>query len=371
MRNNKNKWHIDIDNLLKGYIKDNNPIVSNLKTIDENNLSPCNQNFSIDEQIEYLNNINKDKVIFPPEKIIAIKNTLLSNQHYPNIHSHYQFQTIINSFKYDHNLKDFDRLITLIWDKMKIKNFFKLYRILMEKERSDIEYYALIRDLASQQHKKVKNPPIIDISQFIYYKMNNLSNKYNIKDLKNIKYLDVGCGDGWKTTKLGKLLKLNRTNIICSDLENWFHYSSEKKQNNKNMTNLVIEPEKDLDLNKNSVNLVTMMHALHHMDDYDFRFKNLYDIMKKNSVFWVIEHDLMTVNDCCLTDIEHGLYELSLKRNLNFYKDHKSNYFNWIETCLLAIKNGFTFIDKLHFTKGNIQKNYLPTRTCAYIFTKK
>ena len=73
MRNNKNKWHIDIDNLLKGYIKDDNPIVSNLKTIDENSLSPCNQNFSIDEQIEYLNNINKDKVIFPPEKIIAIK----------------------------------------------------------------------------------------------------------------------------------------------------------------------------------------------------------------------------------------------------------------------------------------------------------
>ena len=355
--------------------------------INKNSISPCNQIYSLSKQIDFLNTLNEEKegfIEYPVEKIKKIEEIIKYNTSYPNIHSYYQIQTIVNSFKFQKNLEDFKRLIYLIWRHFNMKDFKNLYRILIEKERNDIQYFNLFKKLAynnkminKKRNKKfLIEKDVLDITKFIYYKLISKSfrNNYNI-DINNFKkYLDLGCGNGRKTIKLGNLLNLKENNIYCADIEEWFSYNEQQRnnENNKNFVLLNILENENLNIKKNSIDIITMIHVLHHMKDYEFRIKNLYNIMKKGGIMIVVEHDAMTTNDFCLADLEHTFYEIN---DLDkFYKkgegEFYSNYFNWIEVNILMKENGFKFLRRMQFKRGNVRNIIQPTMTYVSFYQK-
>ena len=365
----------------------------------KNSLSKCNQNYSIKKQIEFLNNLNSEKnkngefiINFAIEYIDKINSILNNNMNYPNIHSYYQIQTIINSFKYKKNLEDFKRLIYLIWKKFSYIDFDNLYNMLISKERNDLEYFSILKKINESNKNKFNNnkfnnknkffmkiyqdkqKDVLNISKFIYYELNLFLNDKTLKFKKINKYLDIGCGSGYKTIKLGNLLGLTKENIYCADINEWFDYNDQNRLS-KNFSKLELVENKKLDLKDNSIDVISLIHVLHHMKDFKFRIKNIFNILKKNGILIIVEHDVMTINDFCLTDIEHTLYEINTSNKIkNFYrKDNKgfySNYMNWIEVNILMKENGFKFIKRIPFNRGNVRNIFQPTLSYVSFFQK-
>jgi ubiquinone/menaquinone biosynthesis C-methylase UbiE len=187
--------------------------------------------------------------------------------------------------------------------------------------------------------------------------------------------MDIGCGNGAKASELGKLLNLQKSQIICADIEQWFNYNNIQRK--KRQIELLKIPNKgNINYPKDSVNLITMIHTIHHWcyktaEEYIDRMRNLHDILTKNGFIVIIEHDMMTANDAILLDIEHGLWECVNKDNCpNFYKDFTSKYINPIELDLIMQKSGFKKVGYAYYDAGVVGKVMIPDKSYMAIYQK-
>ena len=125
---------------------------------------------------------------------------------------------------------------------------------------------------------------------------------------------------------------------------------------------------------ENSIDLITIIHAIHHWcypktEDYITRMKSLHSIIKKDGLVAIIEHDVITTEDACLVDIEHGLFECVLYRNQSgFYKEYNSKYLNFIELELIMKKSGFELILFNYYDGGFINKKTIPDKSYLALF---
>ena len=66
--------------------------------------------------------------------------------------------------------------------------------------------------------------------------------------------------------------------------------------------------------------------------------------------------------------------QLLLNKLMDFYrKDNKgfySNYLNWIEVNILMKENGFKFIKRIPFNRGNVRNIFQPTMSYVSFFQK-
>ena len=167
-----------------------------------------------------------------------------------------------------------------------------------------------------------------------------------------------------------QLFNLPKKTIYCVDLENWFHYKEKREAKRCNFN--VLEPRKVLEFKNNYLDIVSMFHVMHHMKESEliFRLKDINRILRKGGYLIIGEHDLLKVNDFCLADIEHGLFEVAIKKKPKyFYENHFTRYYNWINLDILLQQLNFKIVKWSNFN-ADAQGNYLPTRSWIAVYKK-
>lgn len=308
-----------------------------------------NSIFSKEDIIKFIKTNNKEGLA--NQYIDSVVNLITRNKDCYTVKSEKQISEIINDFLINNNITDISRLIELINNIFKInESKYILDFLISNPNKKDIFY---INHIKNKNFKFMKRKVKISISHYIVEK---------IKDNKIHKYIDVGCGDGMKTARIGKLLNLSKNNIICSDLLEWFNYNKESRKCDFEY----LELKENENINIDKVDLITAIHSFHHMKDYKQRVADFYKILNNRGFMILVEHDVVTKNDHYIADIEHTLY--SSDDYENYKKNYYSNFMNEIEIKLLF--NKFKFIDKKIFNKYGDYNSYSPSKTVVYIFQK-
>lgn len=328
--------------------------------------TPLNSFFSNEEQIDFLKNNHLNHL--PNEKIKQYQYVIKENKEYPNIHSKKQFETIIKS---NNKTNYLIRLLEIIQYVLQKKDVLYLVNDFNEVKGDDVFYYNLLSKF-NENRKFLKSPKrFITQPEFIYYKILTSFLKKNNKKIESL--MDIGCGNGKKAEDLGKLFSIKPENIICADIEKWFNYNNSKRKK-RNLELLAIDEMGEIKYKENSIDLITIIHAIHHWcypetQDYITRMKSLRSIIKKDGLVAIIEHDVLTTEDACLVDIEHGLFECVLYRNqTGFYKDYNSKYLNFIELEMIMKKAGFELILFNYYDGGFINKKTIPDKSYLALF---
>lgn len=170
------------------------------------------------------------------------------------------------------------------------------------------EALEMLRSKASDQQKDASvdtyraNARVRDLSSF------------NIKNVK--KYVDIGCGNGVITEAIGRnVLKLEKSDIIGTDISFWagHNHASEVSEG---ITFIEMKDPSKLDIESNSIDLVTTFMALHHMSDeiQTNIINEIRRILKPGGLLLIREHDCPNKLISSMINIEHALYEVVLEK---------------------------------------------------------
>jgi SAM-dependent methyltransferase len=340
--------------------------------------SKLNCLFNIETVINFIINKNKDRKKYDITKINGYKKLIEDNKSYPSIKSNNQFRTIIESYTKNNKLKYLHRLIKIIGIVIKIPNDkFMLEHFIKYHDISDKEHYDLLKKIYDiNKIDKIDNMKKIGgyMSQTdtIYSMIYDLSKTtHNIK-----KIMDIGCGNGKKLTHIGKKFNIKQENLICADIDNWFEYS-EKDRKKTSLNLLKIDLNGPIKYDKHKISIITMIHTIHHwcydsVDKYIERLSSLKNILDSDGYVVIVEHDIFTKMDGCITDIEHGLYECVIYNKYErFSKDFTSQYLNFVEIELLMDKSGFEIVAFQHYNAGSITNMTVPNKTYIAIYKIK
>lgn len=176
---------------------------------------------------------------------------------------------------------------------------------------------------------------------------------------ENIKvYLDIGSGDAvdfnFMTTKLNPEKSIS-VDIKDSRLDKSFEFH-------------ILEINQPLLLADESVDIITIFHALHHSSDALFRLKDVYRLLKIGGLFILKDHDVSNSDTANIVSFEHLVYSIgegtATIDNAKNYNEIEPMYYysaDYIKNYLLDIG-----VEVVMF---NVYEN--PTRTYKAIFRKK
>ena len=261
------------------------------------------------------------------------------------------------------NLHEIFRLQKLLDNFISIKLLFQLNKkflnIVNIKDVKDKEFVEYILDnMNKNQYKK----PKINMDKYgcsdnefnlqhiaqkylgIVHSLKKNNNNINtiITNLSNVKYLDVGCGDGFKTKKLSTYLKLHKNQIYGTNIESWGPYKVDKSKLNIHFefikNNKILYPDEHFDF-------VSCIYNLHHVKNLNIFLKEISRIMKKDCIFLLIEHDIYTDYDKLIINIQHMLF-YAIYDNKNDYIENPDYIYllNKYEWSFLLQKYGLEFI---------------------------
>jgi SAM-dependent methyltransferase len=176
---------------------------------------------------------------------------------------------------------------------------------------------------------------------------------------KNPVYVDIGCGSGNDTVLISKELYASKT--LCVDVED------SRVNEAKSLNFMLIKKEIPLVVDTGTVDVITLFHTLHHMEDATSRLQDINRMLKKDGLLVIKDHDTETELDAENVTFEHFVYsigegeatvsdEKTYKDILPMYYYSANSVVNFLESC------GFK---KLYC---NTYKN--PTRTYNAVFQK-
>jgi ubiquinone/menaquinone biosynthesis C-methylase UbiE len=269
----------------------------------------------------YINFINKHNIT-QCEKRKLLNYLKLKNKFYIHREINLLFNTFY-SYAIKHNINQLLRLQSLLLHFIsytKIKNILSI----LSKNQKKIVYDTEIFDIILKKNKIFKKN--IDeykvcstwnyAIELLYLELNKLKNS-NLEN-SNIKYLDIGCGNGAKTLLFQHLFKLSKNNVFGTDIATWGPYQKNKKtlpfqfkliNNNK------------LDFKDNSFDLITCILTLHHIKEMDKIIREIKRILKNGGIFLLIEHNAYTDYDKLIIDIEHLLYSAIYDKKENYIQN--------------------------------------------------
>lgn len=200
-----------------------------------------------------------------------------------------------------------------------------------------------------------------------------LSNKYNIQNkltetkdravgrlksmsyiLKHIKvkpsvYLDIGCFDGNITEEVGKYFELDTIyGIDIIDFPN----------RNKNITFSLYKDT--IPFADNSVDIITCLMVLHHVNDINMFILEIKRILKPNGIIIIREHNVTNKYESSLLDMMHKFYD-------NVWNDPTEqwspesicNYYSYVDLTKIFENYGFSIHKSINISStNNIYKNY-------------
>lgn len=259
-------------------------------------------------KIEYIDDITGEKRSwFTNKKIYASPN------------SNIQIQNII---KYG-NTNEYGRLIQLI-GKFYKRPAYEIPKFIAHKKDSEI-YSYLKQNYPRHDVNKVNRDKFHAETTFRVIK-DFLSNQPDT-ELRNTKYLDLGCNTGIMTYELGKLLKaeeIHGTDVLDNIPTKEIIY--------KRVLN-----DGRLDYDDNTFDFISAHMTLHHIEDVETCSKEIFRILKPGGYLFIREHDCWTAIDAMLIDVEHELYA-NVGSDEGDYKIYRyTNYYGW-DTILSPLK---------------------------------
>mgnify|MGYP005989047131 CR=1 FL=1 len=329
-----------------------------------------NSFFNVEEVMDFITT-NRHNTRYSNEKLGKYKKVLNRNKCYPNVGTKKQFSVIMKDLYKNGLFKYFSRLIKIIQSTLRrkgAKDLLDYFTNVDINETDDVHYSYLAKYIKNNDFylfKRETSQPV-----FIHNMIKTVMKKHKTRIKK---FMDIGCGNGWKTEKIGSFFNLDSKNIVCADIEKWFSYNNNKRSNKK-VTQFAIPEKGRIEYPEKSVSLVTIIHVIHHWcydttDEYIERMKSIYDMLEDNGMVVIVEHDIFTVEDACLVDIEHALYEVIKDDGKKFYKEYQSRFLNFIELEIIMKKAGFKTVMFEYYT-GTIDDISVPDKSYVVIYKK-
>ena len=178
-------------------------------------------------------------------------------------------------------------------------------------------------------------------------------------DTSNVNtYLDIGSGDAVDFNFM--VSKLNPERSISVDVKD--------SRLEKSFEFHILEIDNPLLLPGNSVDIITIFHALHHSSDALFRLRDVYRLLKIEGLFILKDHNVTNLDVANNVSFEHFVYSIgegtATLENAKNYNDIEPMYYysaDYIKNYLINL--GFEVV--MFETFNN------PTRTYKAIFRKK
>jgi len=91
-----------------------------------------------------------------------------------------------------------------------------------------------------------------------------------------------------------------------------------------------------------------MFQVLHHIRNFEYTVKELYRILKEDGLLLIREHDCINDTVATLIDIEHSLFEISGKNDVDYsyLQQYYAHYFSKKELYILLQSVGFVQVEK-------------------------
>ena len=303
---------------------------------------------------------------FPPCKLkdyLRIKKGI--NKYYIPITSNQQISTLTKHCQNNPKLvRYFERLLLLIY---KINGNQKFNLSILKK--NDDEIFKILKKNKRKGGKKLECYGAERHAQEFKCIFNNAIKNSN--KIKIDSYLDISCGNCKKTELTGKLLGLKNNQIYGTDIDNWYLYNNQKR-NNLKINFKKFEKGGKLPFENNSMSLISIIMSLHHLNNEELitMLNEIKRILKPGGYFVIREHDAITDFDYLLCDIEHSLYNDLREHSPDFYKTYYGRYFDWLEWNYIIDKFNFTLLHKKMDQSKSFIYNVGPTRTYYAVYQK-
>lgn len=191
---------------------------------------------------------------------------------------------------------------------------------------------------------------------------------------KDIKYLDVGCGEGFKTKLMARELGIVSGNIYSCDIKKWSNFDHSGVEDNSATSpvqfSLMLEnPDGTTKIQHadGSMHILSVMMVLHHVEKIGAFLIELRRVLAPGGYLIVTEHDVHTNTDAMLCDVEHRLYTLEMPVEDVPY----SRYFSWFELDALMIMYDFEYCGA-DFIRDDIMRMYRnPSAKIYAVYRKK
>jgi len=149
----------------------------------------------------------------------------------------------------------------------------------------------------------------------------------------NIRFVDIGGGNGNVLNQLATILDIQKDKVIC--VETSSDWVEKYEYNNSNISYMFWD-NTDLKIESNSVNCVLCMVSLHHMTDTTIHniLKEIKRILKPEGILLIKEHDTNNISQKYI-QWEHYLYHILD----NAYKYEVINPQIYLETAIDNFKS--------------------------------
>jgi ubiquinone/menaquinone biosynthesis C-methylase UbiE len=326
---------------------------------------------------EYINYIEKNFLITQCEKkeIINIFNNKF--KFYVDQDSNKQIITFFKESINNHNIEEITRLQLLLQHFVNFNISEKTIEYLKTKKiklnDTDIINFIIkqINDNNTKDTKDTKDnikENIKDTSCDKWFSsIQSLSLIYNLyfkpKEIENkkIKFIDICCGSGKKTTFFSKSLYLSKENTYCTDIQTWGPYKNKNKIKIPYQFKYINDGK--LDYEDNYFDLTTCILSLHHIKNLNEFIKEIYRITKPGGYFLLIEHSVENDYDRLFINIQHMFYSVFYDKKENYLENVEYTYcYNMYEWNYIMYKNKFylkkedplSFGNKFNYKYDNI-----------------
>lgn len=317
---------------------------------------------------KYEKYINNNEILTKCQKKIFIEYKKILNTSYVEQLSNNQLVTLVNNINKNDYIS-YETKLKMIFLKFFNREFTnKLYSVISRNPKmkdTEIMSYIMSRykyskkDFHSQKSLSLKicSEWTFAIQIIVhYYKriMKKMNGKYNPS---KIKYIDIGCGGGNKTKKIGNELELSHDNIFGADIKTWGPYLQTELVHKFNF----IDVDNDkIYANDNTFDIATCILMLHHVKNLDKLIQDIKRVLKPGGILIIVEHNIYDDYDHLMLDVLHMLYEHIVDKNKQYLKHPQyAAYYNWIEWNYIMKKHEFIFVkNNVLFTKINDQTRY-------------
>ena len=289
---------------------------------------------------------------------------------YPVANSNNQIKFLITNIYDNKNITYLNHFITLLTHFISFDSSFKLLNIIKSKNITDTEIMQLVDKMKDKLDTKYSIGEECSKQIFgIEFLKEKIDKKY--KATKDIKYLDIGCGDGRKTMLFHKIFNINISDVCGTDIKLWGPY--QKNRTFPFKFNFILNNEK-LNYDDNSFDIITCFLTLHHIKNMDDMISEIYRVLKPNGIFILVEHDVLNYYDNLIIDIQHTFFAFLYDKNKKYIENpYYSKYFNNMEfEYIFTNKHKFKLLNQGNYCQTiDMQKRYDSQFYQIYIVDKK